>query len=489
MSLTINMPDLSSASDEDMRRMFPSFDGRWSEQTLGLLSAHKTTLLSLNDNWASVPQNWFCPACSRYKADLVRLSSQGVLLCRLHWHHDHLRDHGEKILRRGVPVLDTPAARAVQFSAVAVCKTMAERFHEMLVCEDCNTADGRAKQLLKGTIHPAFSFAPTEITQFIQAAANRAHEIDQDKALILWEAAAEDIADRLAFMTLLAKRVTNGCHVKEGSNYQPNRTVALLADCATSQDPSSSSVHNLRHEFSYRSTQDDAAGTSLKPKARPRVRIPTEGDLEAFNATQNPDSLWWAGGKDWRCAGCDRNRFEMLRISKAGEWTASAHRRAIYHLEDRPEALHFRHGWYGASLTYRCDETVYICKDCRQIISDTKMGGTDLTDDCLSIVDLRAVLTDVQPHRRLEYDKAAAITLVAENTAHVSAVKDLYRHQTRRSSLASQRIQMCRAGWSDEETIRWQHADMNDDHLDASEYLALLNWLLAEADAGPRHGK
>ncbi len=483
MEFTLNLPDLALASDEEMQRLFPSFDGRWSLQTHQLLQDNATTRLSLNDNWAGTPQNWFCPVCSRYKVQLVRLSTQGVLLCRLHWHHDHLRDCGEKILRRRVPLLDDSSARAVQFSAVAACKTSAERFHERLVCEDCNTADGRAKALLKGAIHPDFSFSPSEIARFIVVAANKPHEVDPEKARAIWDQVTDDVEDRLAFMGHLAERVTSGRHVREGSNYRPNETLALLADCMAAQSDPASSVYSFQRAFSERSTRDHAAGTSSRPKARRRVRIPTEADLAAFNATHYADSHWWAGGPDWTCACCDRTRLQMLRISNAGEWTAGAHRRAVQTAEDRPDALHFRHGWYGAGSTYRGEAIVWICKDCRQIVTDTKTAGTDLTDDCLTLKDLRAVLIEVRPHERPTYDKTAAATRAAANADHVDGVADLNQHRSRCWAVAARLAQMRSGRVSEPEARDWLVSEMDDHHLDASEYPALLEWRLGEAAA------
>lgn len=483
MALILELPDLAATPDDEMQRLFPSFDGRWSQQTHQLLAQHGTALLSLNDNWAGTTQNWFCPVCGRHKPELVRLSAQNVLLCRLHWHHDHLRDCGEKTLRRGVPVLDDSAARAIQFSAVAACKTSAERFHERLVCEDCNTADGRAKALLKGVVHPDFSFSPSEIARFIVVTPNRPHEVDEAKARAIWDRVADDIGDRLAFMGHLAERVTAGRHVREGSNYRPNETLALLADLTKAQTEPSSSVYSFRYEFTARSTCDDAAGTSSKPKARRRLRLPTEADLATFNATHPADSQWWAGGPDWTCAGCDRTRFQMLRISNAGEWTAGAHRRAVQIAEDRPEALHFRHGWYGAGPTYRGEETAWICKDCRQIITDTKTAGTGLTDDCLTLEDLRAVLTDVRPHERPDYDRTAAALRAAESADHVDGVADLHEHRTRCWALADRRAQLRRGGLSETDARDWLVSEVDDHHLDASEYPALLDWRLGEAAA------
>ncbi len=177
-----------------------------------------------------------------------------------------------------------------------------------------------------------------------------------------------DVSDRLAFMTLLAKRVSDGGHRKEGSGDHPNETLTLLSNLGASQASPTPNLYGLRQAFSERSIRDDAVGTSQKPRSRPKRKIPTHADLQAFNATQRSETFWWAGGESWTCAACDRNRFDMLRISSAGEWTAGAHKRAVQIDEDRGQALHFRHGWYGVGPTYRDEATVYICKDCRQVI-------------------------------------------------------------------------------------------------------------------------
>lgn len=480
MTFQISIPDLATASDQDMHRLFPSFDGRWSELTGELLRTHGTTRLSLNDNWASVSQDWCCPVCARPKVQLARLSAQGVLLCRLHWHHDHLQDRAEKILRRCVTMLESTPERAARFSAVSVCKTLAERFFPLLVCEDCNTADGVAKVRLKGCLHPDFSFSPTEITRFIIVAPNRPHEIDEANALAIWEAASDDVADRLAFVDILADRILAGRHRKEGTGQFPHQGLSLLADSADAAGSRPYAVHGLRQDFSQRSIQDDAAGTSLKVKARRKVRIPTLKYLEDFNASQFPDADWFAPPEDWRCAACDRTRFQMLRLSNKNEWTAGAHKRGVHIEETRPEALHFRTGHAGADRVYRDETAVYICKDCRLIITDTKKAGVDLTDDCLTVADVRLLMTDVPFHQRPEYDKAKAAALAIANRSHMDAVSALQRLRSLSRNLAYKHGQLVRAAFSKHEASELLAAEIDDDHLDVSEKPAFVAWLVEE---------
>ena len=97
--------------------------------------------------------------------------------------------------------------------------------------------------------------------------------------------------------------------------------------------------------------------------------------------------------------------------------------------------------------------------------------------------DLRAVLTEVRPHERPLYDKAAAATRAAANDDHVDGVADLHRHRSRCWAVAARFDQMRRGRVSDSDARSWLVSEMDDHHLDASEYPALLGWRLSEAAA------
>jgi hypothetical protein len=56
--------------------------------------AHRT-----NQQWDERPQDWRCPCCKRAKPALLRLGKDGYLVGALHWHHDHIMDYPNDLLR------------------------------------------------------------------------------------------------------------------------------------------------------------------------------------------------------------------------------------------------------------------------------------------------------------------------------------------------------------------------------------------------------
>lgn len=59
------------------------------------------------------------------------------------------------------------------------------RFHNAIICDMCNSADGAAVRKLKITNN--FSFSPEEIRQFIVSTPHATHKIDFNKALEIYQ--------------------------------------------------------------------------------------------------------------------------------------------------------------------------------------------------------------------------------------------------------------------------------------------------------------
>ena len=118
--------------------------------------------------WFSRPKDWRCPACGRSKIQIMRWTKRCVQgrrfegwLAALHTHHCH---------------------------SVAICDfTGKGRFDQIVICDQCNAADGLAKRKLG--IPDPFSFSPTEIGQFVDAKPNASHVIDYERALEIYMAA------------------------------------------------------------------------------------------------------------------------------------------------------------------------------------------------------------------------------------------------------------------------------------------------------------
>ncbi|MBO9501640.1 hypothetical protein [Brevundimonas sp. A19_0] len=475
----LELPDFAFADDATIERTLPSLDGRWSAQTRGLLAQAGTTLLELNASWASTPVDWFCPVCLRRKPQIARLTSAGVLLCQLDRHHDHLDEEGAAILFRSQVKHADRARRDAVGSAVLACRALAERFHPTLVCNDCNAADGAAKAALEGVVHPQFSFAPSEIARFIRVAPNRAHEIDDDVARTIWTEVAEDVADRLAFMEIMARRIADGRHVREGSSYPPHPLAAVTNDLLENAGLPFRG-EGLLAAIHARSIQRDGFGSSTRNAARKPTTVPTLDDLARFTAARPPNDDWHGPGEDWRCETCERSRFEMLRKSpKSRLWTAGAHRRRIFAIEARQDALRRRNGWYEDGLTYGDHRWVWICKDCRQIVTDTKQTGQHLIDDCLSIQDIRSLLISVTPHERPEFDRQEAAQRAKRNFEIMAAIDDYDRHRQRCLNLFYRRRQLLRFH-REPDVDEAQLEEIWEEHIEADQRRHQLAWLLDE---------
>ncbi len=116
--------------------------------------------------WHSVGPDWHCPACDRSKFEILRWSRRFPnspspiegWIAPLHGHHDH--GQGMFFSDRG-------------------------RFPRTVICDQCNSVDGQAK---RGCGLPKdFSFAPSEIKQFIHATPHGRHTIDFKMARSIYE--------------------------------------------------------------------------------------------------------------------------------------------------------------------------------------------------------------------------------------------------------------------------------------------------------------
>lgn len=107
--------------------------------------------------WKSLARDWTCPACRRTKYQIMRWTMRFPRtpkrfegwMAGLHQHHDHARS----------------------WTGVGIA-----RFEPIVICDQCNSADGTMKRHLG--LPPNFSFTPTEIGQFIIATPHGPHKLD-----------------------------------------------------------------------------------------------------------------------------------------------------------------------------------------------------------------------------------------------------------------------------------------------------------------------
>lgn len=114
--------------------------------------------------WRQVGPDWICPCCLRNKFQLLCWTKRTPGKCvpfwdwmaQLHAHHDHAPEAKFRV-----------------------------RFDRVIICGQCNSADGNAKKNLK--LPSYFSFAPWEISQFVTATPHGRHSINLPVAKEIFE--------------------------------------------------------------------------------------------------------------------------------------------------------------------------------------------------------------------------------------------------------------------------------------------------------------
>lgn len=434
-SVAINFPLLAQWEDAELEERYIGRDGRWSGTTREILKALRCDRLDLNLGWASVSQSWRCAACGRDKPRIARVTAAGVALLRLEEHHDHLGDTinaglREKAGQNWVEVL-APGAGKLANSA----EKLVRRFEPNLICHDCNLADGAAKNAL-GDLPRAFSFSPSEIRRFINAAPNREHRIDFDKAREVWNVVRPQFQRNLALAQMLVDQIASGSLVQEPGAPTPTGLPEPLGMFGHLHACVRGSGHALIAElhadldaFERRSIARDGTASG-KPRVRvPVTPLPTQMDVDAHDGNGSPD-LWHSAGSDWTCAGCERTRLGLLRSSrnKIRKWSARLHKHAEYVLAE-------------SASGYTLVDThinLLICGDCLGILTGVKQRDAALSHDAafLQIADLKALANakDHQPHA-VDWPDAAA--RVRANLGWREAVDSYRRHHAEAKSCRS----------------------------------------------------
>lgn len=414
-SFDLRVPEIASASDEEIEALFPRLDGRWSGLTRWLIEKLGATGLDLDQNWASVSQDWACPCCLRPKIELARKLSSGVLLAHLHEHHDHIHDYMAARLQetygnewpRGIP----PGTYELEHSG----SIMIERFERTLVCEDCNAADASAKAR-SPRINPYFSFRPSEIATFITSKPNRPHEIDAQKARAIWTVGQADFLERIALADHLIAHIHRGAITRERTRGVPPWSLsqdAVTYDLASRVSGALEGIAASREAMIARSIARDGVGAA-RPRSAKAGTCPTAEDVAAHDGGQFP-AIWNQAPTDWRCAACERDRAAVLRRSqKPGRrWSGEIRRHVTYLYGPSPSQN-------PAEAIVVAHEVRFICDGCDTLLAwlRSKEPGAAPKASTLSIDQIRRCV-DAGPNRKhlLDVDTVRAAALDAEIVA------------------------------------------------------------------------
>lgn len=292
------------------------------------LSAAKS---DMNSWWVKTAQDWACPACGRAKLDIARLNSKGEAMCQLVEHHDHMRDvlkrrFGEISASREVVVADELAEKFAKRSA-----TMVAAYDNTIICGDCNNADVVAKK--SAATHRDFSFSPQELRRIVKPAANRPHEIDSSVAQAIWAEQRMTFDLRIKIIDRIAEISANNEHW-----FQPG---SFVNDPEVVNRRVSSFVSEMRAFGIWETLAGSKSMTPKRPASRWREIEhkapefpPTKGDIQ--HAGQVGSRKFWLGtDESWCCPVCNRNRRQIVRQNKGGDWTMPYSSRNFFSLSAR----------------------------------------------------------------------------------------------------------------------------------------------------------
>ena len=460
-------------------------DGRWSTQTRELMRQFGTDRLDLNDAWADSSQGWHCPCCQRLKTEIARLTSEGVLLCKLDMHHDHLIELA-KAMFRSAGDQDLPdEVRKRRARARSAAASLIERFAPTLICEDCNHADADMKAALGSEVDRHFSFSPAEIATFIRPAPNCSHDIDLAAGRATWQKVRPAFEDRVAFTRLMVERVNAGSHDVEAgpSAFGMNRTdPTMLYDLASRAAGARSRLGKMVDLLSARSRSTHGNQSNRGGRPQRKVVPPTADDFRGICTRNAASAPWASAGEAWRCEICERSKFEICRKSNKGGWTAAIQYLQRFDDEIDPENQVRRSREHGGPILLGAHHRYSVCQDCRHVVTEAikLVPGTD--EHCYRPADLRALIGEVSPHRLHGVEPDAIRDAVATNADWIAAVRDYWAHRQEAIHLSCDVRIAITKGWPPMEARRLVFEAYLDRHQATDRDHDRMIWLLSEGE-------
>ncbi|KXA73808.1 hypothetical protein [Bordetella hinzii] len=389
----MDLENLDIAADRTRKRFFDqissgsiALDGVMSPLTRELAKRFGAENVDMTFGWACTPVDWVCPACGRTKSEIVRLNTNGDLMCRLVEHHDHMKDLVKDEFERQCKLQKTIVADEFARRFATRASQMISAYDNAIICDDCNAADPKAKGAV-GT-HKEFSFSPQEIRRFVRPQPNVPHEIDVEEAARIWQVNEETFALRLKIVKRIAGIAATNTHWYQELPYgQRAETIYRQAEYLQRQYGVPGALYELTGNKRRSPTQDLSAWRRVKHKG---LRAGPRPEDVAYLAKFSFNQHWSAVEESWRCPSCDRTKRQTVRKSNKGDW--------IFLLSDR--------SFYAPDKRYGSERAV-VCGDCGLLASNlgkeacqgAKAATASNYAQFLSVSEIALVVAP-QPHAR-----------------------------------------------------------------------------------------
>ena len=322
---------------------FTDLDGGQSLMTRRIAAHHRCDQIEMNSNWVLTKQSWICPCCRRDKFAISRMAKARRIVCKLVVHHDHMKDALKDAFRDEYLEAKGHAPAQDGYDLVERMGKAWAAHDDVLLCEDCNNAEGKAKRVVRAPRH--FTFATGQIARFIRASPHGAHSIDEESAGLVWNEARPAFELRVELIQRVARAAATNSHWYEPfPGAGPSEPVAwgvISLSCLAQLTPKLSVPKNLTR-------------WRCEPmKAKPRL---PGNILGLVLSNKYRADRWNATDAGWKCQCCLRGKHEIIGIANDGD--------ASFEVKTASPA----NGWFENNQS--------ICGDCSWIVQAMK---TELT--------------------------------------------------------------------------------------------------------------
>ena len=301
-------------------------DGVMSIQTRELIKRFGAQGADMTSLWAYTPLDWICPACGRKKEDIVRLNKNNQLMCRLVEHHDHMREllkqrFEEKSISSTIIVADEISENFAKRSA-----SMVSAFDNTVICDDCNIADISAKKA--SNAHKWFSFSPKELSEIVLPICNKPHKINADKAKSYWNENISTFNLRLRVLDRIAEIAASDTHWFQPTKYIYRPDVVEERGKAIINRYRAYGALELLVGGKKKQKNTDISAWRKKQYPTPTSSL-TNGQIQHI-AKVKMATQWSSVDDDWQCPSCNRNKTQIIKITKKNGWSFSLSTRSYY---------------------------------------------------------------------------------------------------------------------------------------------------------------
>lgn len=326
-------------------------DGVNSPVSLTIKRHHGIDEFEMNSNWIGSSQDWFCPCCKRTKFQISRIGSKGQILANSVIHHDHMGDALKSAFHVAFEAAGTDVQQNEGQRLVERIGSTFSAYEEVLVCEDCNNADTKAKKLVASPAN--FSFSVNQIARFIRLNNHQPHEVDEATARRVWSEAMPACELRMQLIRTVAHAAATDTHWYE-PHARESPAVPVLGFVRRAGD---STILKWVSQTDLMKALGPHDKKVVKNLTRWRTILQKPGRLPPANflaMLRSEDAFarsWDSVAEDWHCPICKRSKSKIVYVAEKG--AVSFYVRSIFG----------RSQWTG---------TAAICNQCNSILMSLK---------------------------------------------------------------------------------------------------------------------